>query len=76
MDMKSVILLARPWPKELTRNFMQSDIAFFLKKMESIFHLLKFRYFENLTGDNKETVFKVKVNDLENRIQLSFCYDI
>src|ERR671929_1704382 len=27
MDMKSVILLPRPWPKEPTRNFMQSDIA-------------------------------------------------
>jgi precorrin-6B methylase 1 len=32
MDMKSVILLPRPWPKEPTRNFMQSDIAIFLKK--------------------------------------------
>ena len=53
--------------KELIRNFMQSDIAFFLKKIESILHLLKFRYFENLTRDNKETVFKVKVNDLERR---------
>jgi cobalt-precorrin-7 (C5)-methyltransferase len=53
--------------KELTRNFMQSDIAFLLKKIESILHLLKFRYFENLTRDNKETVFKVKVNDLERR---------
>lgn len=37
MDTKSVILLARSWPKELTRNFMQSDIAFFLKKWNLYF---------------------------------------
>jgi len=29
---KSVILLPRPWPRDPKRNFMQSDIAIFLRK--------------------------------------------
>jgi len=32
MDMKSIILLPRPWPKDITRKFMESDIAIFLKE--------------------------------------------
>ena len=67
MDMKSVILLPRPWPKEPTRNFMQSDIAIFLKKNGIDTSTLEVWVFENLTRDNKETVFKGKVNDLERR---------
>ena len=31
-DMKSVILLPRPWPRDTVRKFMESDIAVFLKK--------------------------------------------
>jgi precorrin-6B methylase 1 len=67
MDKKSVILLPRPWPKEPTRNFMQSDIAIFLKKNGIDTSTLEVWVFENLTRDNKETVFKGKVNDLERR---------
>ena len=29
IDGKSVILLPRPWPRDPSKNFMQSDIAFF-----------------------------------------------
>ena len=31
LDRKSVILLPRPWPNDLSKNFMPSDIALFLK---------------------------------------------
>src|SRR5829696_5313048 len=32
LDNKSVILLPRPWPNDLSKNFMPADIALFLKK--------------------------------------------
>lgn len=67
MDMKSVILLPRPWPKDITRKFMESDIAIFLKENGIDTSKLKVWVFENLTKDNKETVFKGKVNELEKR---------
>ena len=47
---------------------MQSDIAIFLKKNGIDTSTLEVWVFENLTRDNKETVFKGKVNDLEKRI--------
>jgi precorrin-6y C5,15-methyltransferase (decarboxylating) CbiE subunit len=65
MDKKSVILLPRPWPRDPLRNFMQSDIAIFLKKNGIDTSNLKSWVFEHLTKENKETVFKGKVSDLE-----------
>jgi cobalt-precorrin-7 (C5)-methyltransferase len=67
MDEKSVILLPRPWPKDPLKNFMQSDIAIFLKKNGIDISSIKVWVFEYLTKDNKETVFKGKVSDLEER---------
>ena len=67
MDMKSVILLPRPWPRDITREFMESDIAIFLKENGIDTSNLKVWVFENLTKDNKETVFKGKVSELEKR---------
>ena len=64
---KSVILLPRPWPKDSSRNFMQSDIAIFLRKNGIDTSNLKVWVFEYLTKDNKETVFKGRVNELEGR---------
>jgi precorrin-6y C5,15-methyltransferase (decarboxylating) CbiE subunit len=64
---KSVILLPRPWPKDSSRNFMQSDIAIFLRKNGIDTSNLKVWVFEYLTKDSKETVFKGKVNELEGR---------
>jgi precorrin-6y C5,15-methyltransferase (decarboxylating) CbiE subunit len=64
---KSVILLPRPWPKDSSRNFMQSDIAIFLRKNGIDTSNLKVWVFEYLTKDNKETVVKGKVNELEGR---------
>jgi len=67
IDKKSVILLPRPWPRDPLRNFMQSDIAIFLKKNGIDTSNLKSWVFEHLTKENKETVFKGKVSDLEGR---------
>ena len=46
---------------------MQSDIAIFLRKNGIDTSNLKVWVFECLTKDNKETVFKGKVNELEGR---------
>lgn len=62
---KSVILLPRPWVREPSRNFMQSDIAVLLRKNGIDTSNLKVWVFEYLTQDGKETTFKGKVSDLE-----------
>lgn len=63
---KSVILLPRPWPRDLSKHFMQSDIAKFLKASGIDTSKLKVWVFEHLTTD-KETVFCGNVQDLEGR---------
>src|SRR5918911_1273480 len=67
VDKKSVILLPRPWPGDISRKFMESDIAIFLKKNGVDTSNLKVWVFENLTKDNKETVFKGKASELEKK---------
>src|SRR5205823_11693032 len=68
IDMKSVILLPRPWAKDHTRKFMQSEIAIFLKKVGIDTSNINTWVFENLTADNnKEIIFKGKVSDLEGK---------
>lgn len=73
LEQKSVILLPRPWPRDITRRFMESDIAIFLKENGIDTSNLKVWVFENLTQYNKETIFKGKVNELEKKefIELS-----
>lgn len=63
---KSVILLPRPWPRDPKKNFMQSDIAIFLRKNGIDTSSLKVWVFEHLTQD-KETVFRGKVSNLEGK---------
>jgi cobalt-precorrin-7 (C5)-methyltransferase len=64
---KSVILLPRPWPRDPKKNFMQSDIAIFLRKNGVDTSDLKVCVFEHLTQDEKETVFKGNVSNLEGK---------
>ena len=64
---KSVILLPRPWPRDPKKNFMQSDIAVFLRKNGVDTSNLMVYIFEHLTQDDKETVFKGKVSNLEGK---------
>ena len=65
IDGRSIILLPRPWLRDPSRNFMQSDIAVLLKKNGIDTSNLKVWVFEYLTQDGKETTFKGKVSDLE-----------
>lgn len=64
---KSVILLPRPWPRDPKKNFMQSDIAIFLRKNGVDTSELKVFVFEHLTQGEKETVFKGNVSNLEGK---------
>ncbi len=64
---KSVILLPRPWPRDPKKNFMQSDVAIFLRKNGVDTSNLMVYVFEHLTQDDKETVFKGKVSNLEGK---------
>lgn len=62
---KNIILIPRPWPKDQSRNFMESDIAVFLKNNEIDTSNLNVWVFEYLTKDDKENIFKGKISQLE-----------
>ncbi len=66
LDGLNVVLVPRPWPKEPTKHFMPSEIAFYLKKNGFDTTKLKVHVFENLTTE-KETSFVGMVNDLEGK---------
>ncbi len=63
---RSVILLPRPWPRDSSRHFMQSEIAKFLRKSGIDTTKLKVWVFEHLTTE-KETTFRGKAIDLEGK---------
>jgi cobalt-precorrin-7 (C5)-methyltransferase len=65
-DGKSVILLPRPWPRDLSKHFMQSDIAKFLRVNGVDTSKLKAWVFEHLTT-GKETTFQGFVSELEGK---------
>jgi cobalt-precorrin-7 (C5)-methyltransferase len=64
---KSIILLPRPWPNNLTKHFMQSEIARFLRANGIDTSKLKAWVFEHLTTE-KETRFIGTVSDLEGKV--------
>ncbi len=68
LDNKSVILLPRPWPNDLSKNFMPADIAIFLKNNGVNTKEIDVWVFEFLTHKEKETIFKGKIIDLENKV--------
>jgi precorrin-6y C5,15-methyltransferase (decarboxylating) CbiE subunit len=63
---RSVILLPRPWPRDRSRHFMQSEIAKFLRESGIDTTKLKVWVFEHLTT-YKETTFRGMVADLEGK---------
>ena len=65
-DKKSVILVPRPWNNNAEKNFMQSEIALFLRKEGVDTSTLIVWVFEFLTTA-EEKVFKGKLNELEGR---------
>ncbi len=63
---RSVILLPRPWPRDKSRHFMQSEIAKFLLKNGIDTTKLKAWVFEHLTTE-KETTIRSSVAALEGK---------
>jgi len=66
IDGLSVVLIPRPWLKEPTKHFMQSEIAVYLKNHGFDTSSMKVHVFENLTTE-KETRFVGTVKDLEGK---------
>jgi precorrin-6y C5,15-methyltransferase (decarboxylating) CbiE subunit len=66
IDGYSVILVPRPWPKEPSKHFMQSEIAIYLKNHGFDTSSIKVHVFEFLTTE-KETTFVGMVKDLEGK---------
>ncbi|MDE1766036.1 MAG: precorrin-6y C5,15-methyltransferase (decarboxylating) subunit CbiE [Thaumarchaeota archaeon] len=66
IDGLSVVLVPRPWPKEPSKHFMQSEIAVYLKNHGFDTSRMKVHVFEFLTTE-KETHFVGMVKDLEGK---------
>lgn len=66
LDGFSVVLVPRPWPREPTKHFMQSEIAQYLRKNGFDTKRLRVHVYEFLTTD-KETEFVGNVSDLEGK---------
>ena len=66
LDGYNVILVPRPWPKDPSKHFMQSEVAFYLKNHGFDTSKIKVHVFEFLTTD-KETCFVGTVKDLEDK---------
>jgi cobalt-precorrin-7 (C5)-methyltransferase len=63
---RNVIILPRPWPNDKEKEFMESDIALFLKNSGIDTCKLETWVFEFLTK-KYEKVFRGNVSDLEGR---------
>jgi precorrin-6y C5,15-methyltransferase (decarboxylating) CbiE subunit len=66
LDGYSVVLVPRPWPKDPSKHFMQSEIAVYLKDHGFDTSKIKVHVFEFLTTE-KETSFVGVVKDLEGK---------
>ena len=66
IDGYSVVLVPRPWPKDPSKHFMQSEISVYLKNHGFDTSSMKVHVFEFLTTDS-ETHFVGTVRDLEGR---------
>jgi cobalt-precorrin-7 (C5)-methyltransferase len=66
LDGYSVILVPRPWPKDPSKHFMQSEIALYLKNHGFDTSKIKVHVFEFLTTE-KETLFVGMLKDLEGK---------
>jgi cobalt-precorrin-7 (C5)-methyltransferase len=66
LDGYSVVLVPRPWPKDPSKHFMQSEIAVYLKDHGFDTSKMKVHVFEFLTTE-KETLFVGMVKDLEGK---------
>jgi cobalt-precorrin-7 (C5)-methyltransferase len=61
-----VVLVPRPWPRDPSKHFMQSEIAHYLRKNGFDTKNMKVFVYEFLTTD-KETEFVGVMSDLEGK---------
>ena len=66
IDGYNVVLIPRPWPKDLKKHFMPSEIASYLKKNGFDTPKITVHVFESLTN-GKEQTFTGSVQDLEGK---------
>ena len=66
LDGHSVIIVPRPWPKDPSKHFMQSEIALYLKDQGFDVSKIRVHVFEFLTTE-KETHFVGTLKDLEGK---------
>ena len=66
IDGYNVVLIPRPWPKDLKKHFMPSEIASYLKKNGFDTPKIPVHVFESLTN-GKEQTFTGSVQDLEGK---------
>ncbi len=66
IDGFSVVLVPRPWPKQLDKHFMPSEIAVYLREHKFPTDKMKVHVFEAITTEN-ETSFVGTVKDLEEK---------
>jgi precorrin-6y C5,15-methyltransferase (decarboxylating) CbiE subunit len=67
IDKRSVILLPRPWPTDQSKNFMPSEISSYIKEKGIDTSTIDVWVFENLTNNEKETIYKGKLDSLTNK---------
>ena len=66
IDGQSVILIPRPWPKDPQKNFMPSEVAFYLKKNGFDTSKIPVHVFQSLTN-GKEQTFSGFASELEGK---------
>lgn len=67
VDKRSVIVVPRPWPTDPSKNFMPSEISSYIKEKGIDTSTIDVWVFENLTNNEKETVYKGKLDSLINK---------
>ncbi len=67
IDGCSVILVPRPWPSSPEKQFMPSEVAYYLRKNGFDTQKIKVFVFESLTTES-ESSFKGVVSDLEEKV--------
>jgi precorrin-6y C5,15-methyltransferase (decarboxylating) CbiE subunit len=67
IDKKSVILVPRPWPTDESKNFMPAEISSYIKEKGIDTSAIDVWVFENLTNNEKETIYKGKLDSLVDK---------
>ena len=67
IDKRSVILVPRPWPTDQSKNFMPAEISSYVREKGIDTSTIDVWVFENLTNNEKETMYKGKLDSLTNK---------